>query len=123
MERTINKVNKTNKLLFILLFLLYLTQGILYSGKKWERTIQKCKEALTNAFLEDMHSKYGQIKGQIDKDFADLQMMLNDDQLTEITKSLGENFKQMAPMVLQKKERQFKPCNQPNKGIGINKAN
>ena len=31
--------------------------------KKWERTIQKCKEELTRALPKDMHSKYGQMKG------------------------------------------------------------
>ena len=69
-----------------------------------------------------MHSKYGQIKGQIDKEYADLQLMLNNDQLAEIKKSLRDKFKQMAPMVPQRKKDSSNHITNPTGVTGVNRA-
>ena len=88
----------------------------------WEQIILKCKQDLTKSLLDDMHAKYGQIKGLIDQNLRDLQGHLDRDQLSEIQSTLNSKFKQMAPIILQRKEKQFKPRIDPRKDNRKQKA-
>ena len=52
--------------------------------KTWDQTIRECKEKMTKALLNDMFTKYGTLKDQISKDYDQLALILNEDQIKEI---------------------------------------
>ena len=50
----------------------------------WARAVRKCKTDMTLALLDDLQKTYNNTRSQITKDMADLEKLLNPEQLQEI---------------------------------------
>ena len=74
----------------------------------WSSIIHSCKADLTKAMIEDMYRKYNQLKSQIAKEYCELETILNPEQFHEIKRTLEDKSKGMAPVMLQKKEKQYR---------------
>ena len=61
--------------------------------------------------LDDLQRTYNQTKVSIVKEMADLETILNPEQLQEIKESLITKFKQLAPVYMEKKQGQYKKPN------------
>ena len=86
--------------------------------KTWDQTIRECKEKMTKALLNDMFTKYSTLKGQISRDYDQLALILNEDQIKEIKDSLRKRDVGMAPVLEHRTKRQYeppKPSNQRNR--------
>ena len=77
--------------------------------ESWEQAIKECKEKMTKALLNDMFTKYGTLKEQIGRDYDQLTMILDENQIKEIKDSLKKRDAGMAPMLEQKATRQYEP--------------
>lgn len=74
----------------------------------WSTIIRNCKTEMTRAMIDDLYRKYNHLKSQIAKEFSELETILHPEQFHEIKRSLEEKSKGMAPVMLQKKDRQYK---------------
>ena len=74
----------------------------------WSTIIHSCKADLTKAMIDDMYRKYNQLKSQIAKEYCELEEILNPEQFHEIRRTLEDKSKGMAPVILQKKEKQYR---------------
>ena len=63
---------------------------------------------MTLALINDLQKAYNNTKAQIAKDMADLEKLLNPDQLQVIKDSLSNRFKQMAPLFMEGKSTQYR---------------
>ena len=73
----------------------------------WSSSIRRCKTEMTQALISDLQTGYNTVKSDIAKQWIELEIHLEADQLREIKDSLSTRFKQMAPAFLEKKERQY----------------
>ena len=74
----------------------------------WSKSVRKCKTEITLALIDDIQRTYNRTKASIAKDMSDLEKLLNKDQFQEIKDSLSNKFKQMAPILMEKKQNQFR---------------
>ena len=74
----------------------------------WSRAVRNCKTELTLALIDDIQRTYNRTKATISKDLTELETLLTPDQFQEINDSLSSKFKQMAPVLMEKKQIQFK---------------
>ena len=74
----------------------------------WSRAVRNCKTELTLALIDDIQRTYNRTKATIPKDLTELETLLTPDQFQEIKDSLSSKFKQMAPVLMEKKHNQFK---------------
>ena len=63
----------------------------------WTFMINECKYKLSKTLLDDLFSKYSQVKQQIDTDFQQLDAILAGSQLQKIKQSLQTRCSKLAP--------------------------
>ena len=82
----------------------------------WARAIRKCKTDLTLALIDDLQKTYNRTKAAIAKELSELETLLSPGQFKEIKDSLSTKFKQMAPLLMERKQNQFRgPKGQPKR--------
>ena len=73
----------------------------------WAVIIDKCKQKLTKALLDEMFEKYSNIKRLINQDLTELEKILTSKQLQEIKESLHKRSTGMAPVFAKKAKSQI----------------
>ena len=76
---------------------------------RWASIILNCKKELTRAMIDDLYTKYGQIKDTINTKLIELETHLEPEQYAEIKAALNIRAKGMTSVFLKKKEQQFNP--------------
>ena len=73
----------------------------------WSRIIRRCKSELTTTLIDDLQAAYSRTKASIAKDLTELDTLLTKEQSQEIKDSLLDKFQQMAPIQIDKTQKQF----------------
>ena len=81
----------------------------------WTKTIRRCKFELTTSLIDDLQATYSRTKAAIAKDLSELESYLTKEQFQEIKNSLLDKFQQLAPIQMDKKEKQFSNKNAPKR--------
>ena len=76
--------------------------------EKWATAIRKCKTDLTLALIDDLQKTYNHTKAAITKELATLETLLKPEQFKEIKDSLTTKFRQMAPLLMERKQNQYR---------------
>ena len=81
----------------------------------WTQVLDKCKQRLNKALVDEMFEKYDALKGLISQDFLKLEKILNSKQLQEIKDSLQKWSSGMVPVRAMKAQCQYDAAAKPNK--------